>query len=791
MIKRISLLIFILSLYAVAFAVESKYVLDITQEGLSNEYFDIRNEGDGQVFRKEIDGKKIVSINLYSLPYSFYVYVNINNKIVFNTDKDVWVGIEYYSSGAGLIDLEYDSNWSSYTLSGAYTPVKETCLYSNSRLTFNKHVFHLPSAKLADRENYVSDFRLSGKVIISKLELFLDKPEELLNKQQEQESVIDTDMINFDKDKKMQLVFGGMDILIMSTRNEDATPAQIDYEIYKLDRTLPVLKGLGQTGKETYLRWRSIEYKKGSLDFSYFDREVELYKKHDVKWVPIIIMGPPYSLPDWYFKSPEHAGFVCIEHNRESHVESIWNPALPKHVDKFIKDFADKYKDSGVLESMLIGITGNYGESIYPVVDGNTDWTNLMFGPYHSHQGYWMCDKYAIESFREYAKNKYKGDVGALNRAWGSVFMYFDEIKPAEHLDMPSETAWLDQMEWYRESMNKWIDYWLMLTRKYMGPDTDIYLCNGGEGFTEHGSNFGQQTKIAAKYRAGVRITNEADEFARNFAMTIWVATAGRFYNANFGFEPWGLITSRGVAARLYNAITSGSKHLHFYVDNLLKFDIDGAWLKYGSELKYRDTKHDVLLLYPEVQLTVTNSVNQFLDKIGQLRDYTNIDLADEKMVADGILDKYKSLVIVDDDELPKETIDIITAWCKEKNGLVISNLKLKLDKAFVDKNKIKKGKTTIEKIGSGMVVTYKTANLADYYKIVYKILSGNDDVVKLTAPVIDDIDGEPDKIYAAITANNEILYFNDNNTEAQKKYMLNGKQETVPLAGYSIKSIK
>jgi hypothetical protein len=159
-------------------------------------------------------------------------------------------------------------------------------------------------------------------------------------------------------------------------------------------------------------------------------------------------------------------------------------------------------------------------------------------------------------------------------------------------------------------------------------------------------------------------------------------------------------------------------------------------------------------------------------------------------MILDGVLEKYKVLLIVDSIIIPEDTLNKITTWCKEKGGVFITNNKPKINKNLLDKTRIEQGKTILEKIGTGLLVTYRTTDLEDYYKTVYKILVGKDEIVKLD-PVIDDVDGEFDKVYATVTAEKELLLLNDSNKEIQKKCIINGKQETVELEQYSIKGIE
>ncbi|MCF6149865.1 MAG: hypothetical protein E3K37_14525 [Candidatus Kuenenia sp.] len=115
--------------------------------------------------------------------------------------------------------------------------------------------------------------------------------------------------------------------------------------------------------------------------------------RHNLKWVPFLILGPCYATPEWFQVSSESVFAKCIEHSIESKIQSIWNPYLPKYVDRFIGIFAKHYQSHNLFESITLGISGNWGEAMYPVGGG--------FGTnFHTHSGWWCGDKYALESYR-------------------------------------------------------------------------------------------------------------------------------------------------------------------------------------------------------------------------------------------------------------------------------------------------------------------------------------------------------------------------------------------------------
>ena len=118
---------------------------------------------------------------------------------------------------------------------------------------------------------------------------------------------------------------------------------------------------------------------------------------------------------------------------------------ISNRVARFLKAFCDHYRDAGVIESILLGIAGNYGEAIYPAT-GN-DWTADIHGPYHTHAGYWAGDPFAVASFREWLRRKYR-DTAGLRKAWGTHAPEIALAKPSLRKDALNDRAWLDFVAW-------------------------------------------------------------------------------------------------------------------------------------------------------------------------------------------------------------------------------------------------------------------------------------------------------------------------------------------------------
>ena len=464
-----------------------------------------------------------------------------------------------------------------------------------------------------------------------------------------------------------EMIVGGFD---------PAKKADVAKLLVELEREIPRWKALGVTSHESYVRWELCEVAPGEFDWSVYDPFVELYKKHGIKWVPFIIVGPPYSLPDWYYKKPGSQGYVCLEHGEESDVQSLWNPAMREHVARFLKAFCEHYRDSGTIESILLGITGNYGEAIY-VATGN-DWTADRHGKYHTHAGFWAGDPYAIQSFRAWLRKKYTTDK-KLTEAWTRLTarpqgrplsLELDEIKPFLRADAPNDRAWIDFVDWYTQSMTDWAHFWMAETRKHF-PDGEIYLCTGGHAPPEHGADFGEQCRVAASVNGGVRITNEGSDYGINMTHTRWVASAGRQYGAYYSFEPAGEVRPQAVVSRIYNATASGARGLHWYHPNL--FATDEArhnFVRFGHEWKQRKPVVEVAVYYPSTDTKLNGQ--HVLERARWLRDRFDFDFKSDRMVLDGGLRNTKALVLLFGTVFEKDVWDAIEKWVREDGGVLV-----------------------------------------------------------------------------------------------------------------------
>lgn len=428
---------------------------------------------------------------------------------------------------------------------------------------------------------------------------------------------------------------------------------------------------MGATSVQTYIYWNRVEKSPGVFDWSDYDREALKLKEHGLKWVPFVIMGPWYVTPEFVRQDPQITMYRCLEHGRESKIPSLWSPRTREYLRTYLQRFAEHYGPMDVVESVNIGITGDYGEAIYSAI-GN--WP----GAYHSHNGYWCGDPLAEADFRRHVQSLYPQGIAALNRAWKSNYASFEQVKPFSPTKAPSERAWQEFLAWYRGSMTDYADFCLAATRDVF-PQEDIYLCTGGDMSPEHGSDFFEQARVAAKYRAGIRITNEASSFAANVRYTRMVDTACRHYGTYFGHEPAAFVTSDGMVGRIFNAVTSGANQLFTYCGADI-LDASGPTPVLGPSgqhlQRYRPLMNQAT---PQIDTAVYHpvpssrqvlsaevsrqAIANFSDLLHEIRRFIDYDLLDDHLIADGALGQKKILIVPEVGAMDARTTAKISEW--------------------------------------------------------------------------------------------------------------------------------
>jgi hypothetical protein len=576
-----------------------------------------------------------------------YLYVAVSHPACAKGPVDAYVVADVFDDGVARVSLQYDKAALSPDLAARYTAADATALLVGSG-TWRKLCFYLPALRLGHGQNQGADFRFfAPKVAFRKITVTPRQPEGFDVEQGIGPALLRD--IAVTRAPGMELTYGN-----------DAGAADA-----------ALFKALSVTSVESYVDWAGVEPEQDRWDWSKWDKQVAVLQKAGLKWVPFLIAGSAYATPLWFQNSPGSHAYRCLEHGQDSKVQSLFNPKLRPQIERFLHAFAERYRDAGVIESVLLGITGIYGESIYPA-GSEGGWTARLTGGYHNHFGWWAGDAYAVAAFRGAMRKKY-GRIKKLNGAWATAHASFDAVVTFLPDQAPNDRARADFVEWYQQAMTDWAAFWAHATRKAF-PKTEVYLCTGGDGNPALGADFTAQTAAMAREGAGVRITNEGSDYAHNFSVTREVATATRHYGTFCGFEPASQVDAKGVVARIYNAAASGARQLHDYIPNTLGGGVDalGNFRTNAVWLTPRSPRVPVALyLSRETWALEPEAVGRALSLSRTLRDAADLDFVTRRSLADGHLRGYQVLVIAACSVLEPGSAEAIEKWVRKGGTLI------------------------------------------------------------------------------------------------------------------------
>lgn len=446
-------------------------------------------------------------------------------------------------------------------------------------------------------------------------------------------------------------------------------PPSLENSLNSIREYAPLAKLLGFTSIECFVRWDMIEPQPGVFDFSHYDQIAQAIESQGLKWFPNLVITSAFSMPQWYYESPENVGMVCLEHGELNQVPSIWNEANRKHVTRVLAAFGDHYEPMGVLEAVRLGPSGNFGEAQYPAGAGSA--LGYKSKPMHAHIGWWCGDALAKSAFQSFLQQRYPS-IQKLNEAWDEGYASFDEIQPQLPEGYRTRQGRFDMTSWYSDSMSEWCDFWAQESRKAM-PNTKIYQSSGGWGFREAGTDFSAQAQSMQKISGGIRLTNETDSFEQNFYATRLAATAAKVYGLPLGYEPAGYHSARGVVGRMFSTATTNGSNLYTRHSVLFTdpFSVEN-WLRDYSLLDQRaNAIVDVAVYYPETMSQLDDGAFRHLygwgfnPRAAEIRRRVDLDFLDERLIRDGFLDRYKVLVFCWGNIIDADVLQKIDAWIR------------------------------------------------------------------------------------------------------------------------------
>lgn len=425
------------------------------------------------------------------------------------------------------------------------------------------------------------------------------------------------------------------------------------------------------TAFESYVKWSNCELDKDQWTWQHYRLIDEICTKNGIKWVPFLIAGSAWATPEWFLKSELSVPAMNLVNGKQTLTQSIWNPDIRVYVKRFIEQFAKNF-ESDHFQSILLGVSGDFGESIFSAA-GNK-WTYMLHGEYYTEPAWWCGDYFAQADFRSKMLQKY-GTLKRLNLAWGTNFKTEDEVDLSVVYKLNSQISKLDFVNWYLQSMTDYTEFWVK-TAVEIFPNNQILICTGGDARPQLGADFSAQAKMAAQYNCGIRITNEVSDYTKNYTITKWLTTAARKYNIYFGIEPAGAVDNNGIVARVYNVVSSGADELFIYD----RPPQGGRADIYTDNLKWLIKRQPIVkiaVFLPKESVALEElTMEGFYKQTALYRDYIDFDYLDSILIKDGFLKDYNVLIWPLGKTATSSVMNEIQIWLKEKcNTLFLTSV--------------------------------------------------------------------------------------------------------------------
>jgi len=432
------------------------------------------------------------------------------------------------------------------------------------------------------------------------------------------------------------------------------------------------LKSLGLVANEDYIAWGAVEREPGQWSWKQHDAVEQALHQAGLKYVVYVWAHfPPVWLRDQ--RKENRTLMRCLEHGQEANYLSIFEPRTIEWYDHFYKNLRDHF--GGRIDDVYACILGPYGEGNYPLMV--PDWVNMG----HCHEGYWCGDACAIKAFQTAMKQRY-AKVARLNRAWGSDYRSFEQIRPpkeiADEKFRPSPAAfptpqdkrrWLDFIAWYHQAIIDFAGRSVQTVLKYF-PAGKVRLKPGGNAAGVNPIAWGTYCPGYAKMARPYHIVLQPADCQGAVFGDKWMGAAYQFYGVKEGTEPAGGLDAPGFARRLFSDASCGAAQLFTY-----EFENHAAVIqKYIPLFTGKPGDTEIAVYCPTTLYRLGGNLQPTIDAAYPLRDLCEFDVLDELLIADGALTtkRYRAFILFQAGIVEQQILDKIDAF-RRAGGKVIA----------------------------------------------------------------------------------------------------------------------
>ena len=439
------------------------------------------------------------------------------------------------------------------------------------------------------------------------------------------------------------------------------TAAEAPSRFRALERAIVSVKDLSPAALQGAVRWSAVELREGQFDWAACDRLAAFLKQNGLRWSPNLIIGGMYATPGWVARKPGYKALQCVEHGRRAPIASPWYPGLREYAARFLKAFCERFRDSGVLESVTLGVTGFDGRAALPQAASDPSGS-------HMHAGLWNGDSEAERSFQVWLAAKYGGS-GPLRDAWGGLTQGIPYVHPFLKRDSSTERAWIDQMDWMAESVSQYSRDLLKIVRAEL-PQIPIYLRTNAAAAPESGCDLALQSRAAAEAGAGLQVVCNSSEYRSALARLALPAATAAEFKAPLRVEVEGALSAPVVTSTLFSSAASGAKSIVLNTDSLARAPAAKAALDSARGFFIPQARAaEVAVYYPETSAKLLNA--DLIAALQPLRDRFEFDLVRESQITQAGLPRYRAMIMLQGNIAEGRALRDLHTWTR-KGGLLI-----------------------------------------------------------------------------------------------------------------------
>ena len=424
------------------------------------------------------------------------------------------------------------------------------------------------------------------------------------------------------------------------------------------------LKQFGFSSIEDYPTLDVIEPEKGKFNFAPHIANAKACRQHGLKYA---IYPWVHFYPDWVEKEPGFTPYTNLEDGTTCRQPSGWAPFTTKLMDHFYRVMAEHIGE--YVDAVYVTDCAEYGELGYP--NGYTKWLR----PDDNAKVAWWCgDQYARADFRKRMLQQYKS-LDQLNAAWETVFKDKGDITypPLELLKSnpdprkltPQQRRWiLDFVYWYQDSSARRVKEYVRIAQEYFPvKPIEIKLGHADERAIMGHSYSSACSILRGTRRLKIRSTHASVSYFHIKRVT----SAARRFKFPYLTEPPGTVKPEKMAERIFMDACAGVTQYFDYPGNPPA--AGEAFANNIDLLQGRRFSTYVALFFPEADhyLRIDKPYpEELLACVNAIRDVTDYNVLDERLIRRYLLQQHAVLVIVGDPIIETSTFKEIARWLSE-----------------------------------------------------------------------------------------------------------------------------